>query len=252
MGNENEPIETALQSDYSKIESGKRYFTFEQRRKLASAQDTSMDDLAEITDEKELYPRNKQSNTQNIGGHMNKQLKALIYRDWDFKGWKNRRKRELLYPEIRICVLYRKAAFYTKSKNPLMKLFWSWRWLRLRRSTKCQISLKASIGEGLRLLHDGPRIVSSKAIIGTDCTMGINVIVGYGIDDHGVCSVPKIGNSVYIGHNSTIVGNIEIGDYVLIAPNTYVNKSVPSHSIVLGNNIIIPKNDPSSRYLKLC
>ncbi|MBQ3483210.1 MAG: helix-turn-helix transcriptional regulator [Clostridia bacterium] len=47
------------QSDYSKIESGKRYFTFEQCRKLALALDTSMDYLAEITDEKAPYPRKK-------------------------------------------------------------------------------------------------------------------------------------------------------------------------------------------------
>jgi len=48
------------QSDYSKIESGKRYFTFEQCRKLAIALDTSMDYLAGLTDEKKPYPRNKQ------------------------------------------------------------------------------------------------------------------------------------------------------------------------------------------------
>ena len=47
------------QSDYSKLESGKRYFTFEQCRKLAIALDTSMDYLAGITDEKKPYPRNK-------------------------------------------------------------------------------------------------------------------------------------------------------------------------------------------------
>ena len=46
------------QSDYSKIESGKRYFTFEQCRKLAIALDTSMDYLAGLTDEKKPYPRN--------------------------------------------------------------------------------------------------------------------------------------------------------------------------------------------------
>ena len=40
------------QSDYSKIESGKRYFTFEQCRKLAIALDTSMDYLAGLTDER--------------------------------------------------------------------------------------------------------------------------------------------------------------------------------------------------------
>ena len=49
------------QSDYSKIESGKRYFTFEQCRKLALALDTSMDYLAGRTDQKEPYPKSKNS-----------------------------------------------------------------------------------------------------------------------------------------------------------------------------------------------
>ena len=47
------------QSDYSKIESGKRYFTFEQCKRIAQALDTSMDYLAELTDEKKPYPRRK-------------------------------------------------------------------------------------------------------------------------------------------------------------------------------------------------
>lgn len=45
------------QSDYSKIESGKRYYTFEQCRKLAIALDTSMDYLAGLTNEKKPYPK---------------------------------------------------------------------------------------------------------------------------------------------------------------------------------------------------
>lgn len=47
------------QSDYSKIESGKRYYTFEQCRRIAIALGTSMDYLAELTDEKKPYPRSK-------------------------------------------------------------------------------------------------------------------------------------------------------------------------------------------------
>lgn len=47
------------QSDYSKIENGKRYFTLEQCRRLAMALDTSMDYLAGLTDEKSPYPRTK-------------------------------------------------------------------------------------------------------------------------------------------------------------------------------------------------
>lgn len=47
------------QSDYSKIESGKRYYTFEQCRRIAIALGTSMDYLAELTDEKKPYPKKK-------------------------------------------------------------------------------------------------------------------------------------------------------------------------------------------------
>lgn len=47
------------QSDYSKLENGKRYYTFEQCRRLALALETSMDYLAGLTDEKKPYPRSK-------------------------------------------------------------------------------------------------------------------------------------------------------------------------------------------------
>ena len=45
------------QSDYSKIESGKRNMTFEQCRRIALALDTSMDYLAGLTDDPRPYRR---------------------------------------------------------------------------------------------------------------------------------------------------------------------------------------------------
>ena len=45
------------QSDYSKIESGKRYYTFEQCKRIAVALNTSMDYLAGLTDCIEPYPK---------------------------------------------------------------------------------------------------------------------------------------------------------------------------------------------------
>lgn len=47
------------QSDYSKIESGKRFYTYEQLRRIAIALETSMDYLAGLTEEKAPYPRNE-------------------------------------------------------------------------------------------------------------------------------------------------------------------------------------------------
>lgn len=45
------------QSDYSKIELGKRNLSFEQCKRLAIVLNTSMDYLAELTDVSEPYPR---------------------------------------------------------------------------------------------------------------------------------------------------------------------------------------------------
>ena len=48
------------QSDYSKIEAGKRHCTYEQCKRIALALDTSMDYLAGLTDEAAPYPRAEQ------------------------------------------------------------------------------------------------------------------------------------------------------------------------------------------------
>lgn len=47
--------------------------------------------------------------------------------------------------------------------------------------------------------------------------------------------IPTIGDEVWIGVNSVIVGDITIGKNVLIAPNSYINFDVPDNSVVIGN-----------------
>ena len=50
-----------------------------------------------------------------------------------------------------------------------------------------------------------------------------------------------------VGINSTIVGRVRIGNDVMIAPNTFVNFDVPSHSIVIGNPAEIHHKDNATK-----
>ena len=57
---------------------------------------------------------------------------------------------------------------------------------------------------------------------------------------------PVIGDNVWIGANAVIVGKIEIGNNVLIAPNAYINSDVPDDSIVIGNPAKIIHNEKAT------
>ena len=49
------------------------------------------------------------------------------------------------------------------------------------------------------------------------------------------------------GLNSTIVGNVKIGNDVLISPNSFVNCDIPDHSIVFGNPCIIKHRENATK-----
>jgi serine acetyltransferase len=46
---------------------------------------------------------------------------------------------------------------------------------------------------------------------------------------------PVIGDNVYIASNSTVIGNIHIGNNVIIGAGSVVTKDIPDNSIVAGN-----------------
>ena len=107
---------------------------------------------------------------------------------------------------------------------------------------KVEISSKTKIGKGLYIGHPYCITINPNAALGDN--INIDQGVTRGQENRGVRKgVPKIGNCVWIGVNATIVGKINIGDDVLIAPNTYVNCDIPSHSIVFGNPCIIKHRD---------
>lgn len=105
-----------------------------------------------------------------------------------------------------------------------------------------EISRTTQIGAGLYIGHAYNITINPKAILGKNINIHRGVLIGQ-TNRGGRRGAPVIGNEVWIGINAAIVGNITIGDDVLIAPNSYVNRDVPSHSIVIGNPCIIKHKD---------
>lgn len=112
---------------------------------------------------------------------------------------------------------------------------------RMSRKFGLEISTKATIGKGLYLGHPYNITVAEGVQMGQNVNLHKGCTIGR--TNRGNAGVPKIGDCVFVGINATVVGNIEIGDDVLIAPNSYVNVNVPSHSIVIGNPATIHHRD---------
>ena len=101
-----------------------------------------------------------------------------------------------------------------------------------------EISIKCKIGGGLYIGHPYCITINPNAQIGRNCNIHKGVTIGQ--ENRGVRKgCPIIGDEVWIGINATIVGNVKIGNDVLIAPNSYVNCDIPDHSVVFGNPCII-------------
>lgn len=109
------------------------------------------------------------------------------------------------------------------------------------------ISSQTTIGSGLYIGHPWGININHNAIIGKNINIHKGVTIGQ--ENRGKRKgAPVIGNEVWIGINATVVGNITIGDDVLIAPNSFVNFDIPSHSVVIGNKII-PKKNATQGYI---
>ena len=94
--------------------------------------------------------------------------------------------------------------------------------------------------------------VGSGVVIGDYCSLHKGCTIGS--ENRGKrCGAPVLGDRVYVGINATIIGNIKIGNDVMIAPNSLVNFDVPDHSAVLGNpGTIHHKENATEGYIAFC
>ncbi len=115
--------------------------------------------------------------------------------------------------------------------------------------TGLRIGYKAKIGKGLHIVHYGDIDINNDVIIGNNCNIYQGVTIGMTFRGNKR-GCPILGDNVWIGTNAVIVGNVHIGNNVLIAPLSYVNVDVPDNSIVLGNPAkIISRDNVTEGYI---
>lgn len=151
----------------------------------------------------------------------------------------------LFQPRLKYMVYFRYAQ---NSKNRIFRFFCNYRLFCLCHKYGIEIKPQTQIGEGFLMIHPYNITISTQAKLGRNCNILKGATVGK--SEGKKPGAPVIGDCVYIGLNSTVIGGITIGDDVLIAPNSLVNIDVPSHSIVIGNPCkIIPRDNATKEYL---
>lgn len=109
----------------------------------------------------------------------------------------------------------------------------------------CEIYPQATIGEGFYIPHCVGIVVGSTTVIGKNCTIYPNVVFGAKYSPSQKNPDGRrhalVGDNCVFGANSSIMGDITIGDNVTVGAGAIVTKDVPSDSIVTGVNCVRSK-----------
>ncbi|MCH4017755.1 MAG: serine acetyltransferase [Prevotella sp.] len=146
--------------------------------------------------------------------------------------------------DTRNIILYiktlRKVEYYLNTPNIIHKLLKVSELYKLRRlSYKTGFQIPPNVcGPGLTIYHWGPIIINSNVCIGHNCVLYPGVLIGWKGPKNPACAV--IGDHVFIGSGTKIIGGVHIGNHVTIAPNSIVVKDIEDNTVVGGTLCHIP------------
>lgn len=123
-------------------------------------------------------------------------------------------------------ILYRGMSFFGKNRitKPLAFVFHKLNAILCG----CVIGMNAHFGKRLIILHSVGITINSAVFAGDDVTLESGVVIGA---EKG--KSPRIGDRVFFGSGAKVVGEIVVGNDVLVGANAVVVKDVPS-SVVVG------------------
>lgn len=126
--------------------------------------------------------------------------------------------------------------YYTNKKKRLWDYplyficFLLYRRLRLKTGIHLEVN---TIGKGLYIPHYGGGIYANCEKLGDFCIISSGVVLG--IKGSGrKKGRPIIGNNVEICVGAKVIGNVHVGNNVIIAPNSVVITDIPDNAIVSG------------------
>lgn len=102
------------------------------------------------------------------------------------------------------------------------------------------------IGDNTYIGHMVTLSCTNKIIIGNDVTFGDNVYISdctHSYEDLKTSILKQklkvgsivIGDRAWLGKNSVVAYDVEIGEHAIVGANSFVNRSVPPYTIVSGN-----------------
>lgn len=150
--------------------------------------------------------------------------------------YKKRTKPRIAGDEIwRYEILLRKTEYYMNCKKTVFgKAIAVWLHYRLRKTGRklggYHIPPNA-FEEGLSIAHWGPIVVHPTARIGKNCRIHQCVTIGA---TNGEVRAAHIGDNVFIGPCTSVIGNIAIGNDIAIGANTVVTKSFEENGITIA------------------
>ena len=131
--------------------------------------------------------------------------------------------------------LLRKTEYFMNChKTPVGKAISVWLHFRLRKAGRrlCGFHIPPNaFEEGLSIAHWGPIVVHPTAKIGKNCRIHQCVTIGA---TNGETQAPKLGDNIFIGPCTSIIGTIKIGNDIAIGANSVVTKSFEDDGITIA------------------
>ena len=125
-------------------------------------------------------------------------------------------------------ILLRKSEYHKNTGHKIRGLIYYSKLRRLQNKYSMYIPLNV-FDKGLKIMHLGPILINGAVVAGKNCTLHMNTAIV-----SSACKQPVIGDNVWLGYGSCIIGGVTIANHVAIGANALVNKNIEEENIVVA------------------